>query len=271
VSTLALLLVLPLVLAGWFWLMQPRMVFYPIRDLAMTPADWGMAYQDVELQASDGVRLHGWYIPRRGATRVVLFLHGNAGNISHRGESLRIFHRLGLNVLILDYRGYGRSQGSPDEAGVYRDAAAGWRHLLDERGFAAQQVVVFGRSLGAVAAAHLVAGLPRGVQPGGLILESGFSSAADMARHAYPLLHWLVPLRYRFDMVSSVSRVRCPVLVLHSPDDEIIPYAMAEKIFAAANAPKTLWQLSGDHNGGFLRSQPGYQQTLALFLSTSLR
>lgn len=267
-GTLALLLLLPLLLAGWFWLMQPRMVFFPLRELAATPRDWGMSYQDVSLRTRDGVQLHGWYIPHATASHTLLFLHGNAGNISHRGDSLRIFHRLGLNVLILDYRGYGRSEGRPSEAGLYRDAAAGWRYLLDERGLAPGQVVLFGRSLGAVVAAWLAADVDATERPAVLIMESGFSSAADVARDAYPLLHRLVPLRYRFDATAHVRRVHCPVLVLHSADDEIIPYALGEKIYSAANPPKRLWRMQGDHNGAFLLSQPDYEQALAAFLST---
>jgi fermentation-respiration switch protein FrsA (DUF1100 family) len=267
VSTLALLLLLPLLLAGWFWLMQPRMVFFPVRELAATPQDWGMPYQDVSLRTRDGIQLHGWYIPHAGASHTLLFLHGNAGNISHRGDSLRIFHRLGLNVLILDYRGYGRSEGRPSEAGLYQDAEAGWRYLMDERGLAPGQVVLFGRSLGAVVAAWLAARLEGSDGPAALIMESGFSSAADVARDAYPLLHWLVPLRYRFDATAQLRKVRCPVLVLHSVEDEIIPFALGDKLYSAANPPKRLWRMQGDHNGGFLLSQPEYEHALAAFLS----
>ena len=128
VNTLIVAVSALIALNGWMYLQQAAMTFYPERALGATPASWGLAYEDVFLSAQDGVRLHGWYIPRQGSKRVLLFMHGNAGNISHRGESIAVFHRLGLNVLIFDYRGYGKSHGSPSERGLYQDAAAAWHY-----------------------------------------------------------------------------------------------------------------------------------------------
>lgn len=261
----AVYLLLPLaMLVGWLYLMQPRMVFFPTRDVPVTPADWGMTYEEVWLQAHDGVRLHGWYLPVPGAQRVLLFLHGNAGNIAHRGDSLAVFHRLGLNVLIIDYRGYGNSAGSPTEQGLYRDAEAAWDWLTQQRGFAPGQVVLFGRSLGGAVATQLASKRA----PAGLIVESTFSSARDFARQAFPLLSWLMIPRYRFDSAAAMQTVRCPVLVLHSPDDEIIPEALGRRLYQAAKPPKTFVALRGDHNGGFLLSQPAYERALSTFLDT---
>jgi uncharacterized protein len=260
-----LFIVLGLV-AGGFYVMQPAMVFLPSRELAASPADWGLDYEDVWLQAEDGVRLHAWYLPRPGARRVLLFFHGNAGNISHRQASLEIFHRLGLNLLILDYRGYGRSEGRPSEAGLYRDARAAWDHLVEVRGVAPPDIVLFGRSLGGAVAAQLASQ----VQPGALTLESTFSSARDLVREIYPLLSWLIVRRFELDTVARLARVRCPVLVLHSPDDEIIPFELGRRVYEAAPEPKAFHELRGDHNGGFLLSQPGYERGLAGFLSDQL-
>lgn len=248
----------------WMFLQQPGMVFFPQRELDATPADWGMPYEDVSVETTDGIRLHGWYIPQAGAKRVLLFFHGNAGNISHRRESIAIFRQLGLSVFIFDYRGYGRSGGYPGEAGLYQDANAAWRYLVERRGVARQHIVLFGRSLGGAVAAQLAAG----VQPGGLILESTLSSARDFARAEFPLLSYLVVIRYRFDAAARLAQVRCPVLVLHSRADEIMPYRMGEKLYAAAHEPKYFFALRGDHNSGFLQSQPQYGQTLAEFISS---
>jgi len=253
-------------LNGLMYLQQPAMTFFPERTLVATPANWGFEYEDVALDTEDGVRLHGWYIPRPGARRVLLFFHGNAGNISHRGDSIAIFNRLGLNVLIFDYRGYGLSQGKPDEQGLYRDAVAAWRYLTDTRGFTGSDIVIFGRSLGGAVGARLASN----VEPDGLILESVFSSAADISRALLPVLSRLVVLRYRFDAVDALKGVHCPVLVLHSPDDEIIPFRLGQKLYRAANEPRTFVELQGDHNGGFLQSQPHYEQALGEFL-TQLR
>lgn len=266
ISSLVVALLALGLLNGWMFLQQPGMIFFPYRDLDATPADWGYAYQDVSIVSDDDVALHGWYIPHPQAQRVVLFFHGNAGNISHRGDSIGIFHRLGLNVLIVDYRGYGRSQGSPSEPGLYRDAAASWRYLTGTRGFDPGQIVVFGRSLGGAVAAQLAAT----VEPGALILESTLSSARDFARSVFPLLSRLVVVRYDFDTVDSVRQVHCPVLVLHSREDEIMPFALGEKVFEAANPPRFLVELQGDHNGGFLQSRPAYERELRVFIDRAL-
>jgi len=251
---------------GGLYLVQPAMVFQPGRVIAATPDQWGLEYEDVWLRAEDGVRLHGWYLPRPGSDRVLLFFHGNGGNISHRQASLEIFHRLGLNQLIIDYRGYGLSEGRPTEPGLYRDARAAWEHLVEERGVPPGRIVLFGRSLGGAVAANLAAQ----VDPAALILESTFSSGRDLTRVLYPRLSWLIVRRYEFDTVARLAQVSAPVLVLHSPDDEIVPYALGRRVYGAARQPKAFQMLNGDHNGGFVRSQPGYERLLAGFLSDQL-
>lgn len=259
-----LLLVLGLVLLnGCMYLQQSSMIFFPYATLDQTPAEWGLVYEDVFLDTEDGVRLHGWYIPRHGSKQALLFFHGNAGNISHRGASVEIFHRLGLNVFIFDYRGYGKSEGKPDEKGLYKDARAAWRYLSKERGFGQEEIILFGRSLGGAVAAELATE----IQPGGLILESTFSSAKDVANAVFPVLSRLIFLRYDFDTAAHVRRVACPVLVLHSPDDEIIPFRLGEKVFQAANEPKSFVKMRGDHNSGILMSQPDYERALGAFVS----
>ncbi len=258
-----LLLLLGLILLnGYMYLQQPSMIFFPHAALDQTPADWGLVYEDVFLDTEDSVRLHGWYIPHPGSKQVLLFFHGNAGNISHRGASLEIFHRLGLNILIFDYRGYGKSQGNPGENGLYTDARAAWRYLNNERGFGRENIILFGRSLGGPVAAELAVEM----QPGGLILESAFSSARDVANAVFPVLSRLIFLRYKFDVATRITHVACPLLVLHSPDDEIIPFRLGVKVFQAANEPKSLVKMKGDHNSGFLMSQPDYERALRAFI-----
>ncbi|MCK4744360.1 MAG: alpha/beta hydrolase [Sulfuriflexus sp.] len=259
VSVLLILLLVNILM----YFQQPAMTFYPYRKLYQTPSDWGLAYEDVSLTTPDGTRLHGWYLPREGSQRTLLFMHGNGGNISHRGESLAIFHRLGFNVFIFDYRGYGRSEGVPGERGVYEDAATAWQYLVEQRGFAKDDIVLFGRSLGATVAAKLAAE----VEPAGLILESSFSSARDMAQSVLPLLSRVIVMRFRFDTAAYVGQVTCPVLVAHSPDDDIIPFHLGQAVYAAANQPKTFLTMQGDHNNGFLQSQPDYEQGLREFMS----
>jgi fermentation-respiration switch protein FrsA (DUF1100 family) len=251
--------------AGFIYLMQPRLLYYPNvpgRVLSATPADTGLDYDAVSLQTDDGLHLSGWFIPHPAARATLLLFHGNAGNISHRLESIRLFHDLGLAVFIIDYRGYGQSEGSPSEAGTYRDAAAAWRYLVGERHLAPSGIVIFGRSLGAAIAAQL-AGHTR---PAALIIESGFTSVPNMAARLYPWLpaRWLS--RYRYDTQHHLDAAACPVLVIHSREDDLIPYDEGERLFARAREPKQFLQLQGGHGNGFLVSRETYVRGIDDFL-----
>jgi fermentation-respiration switch protein FrsA (DUF1100 family) len=267
------------VLGLLLYLFQGSMVFLanlPGRALDATPADAGLDYEDVNFDTADGERLHGWYVPAfvpapAGQARgVLLFFHGNAGNISHRLDSIAIFNRLGLDVLIIDYRGYGRSTGKPTEAGTYRDAQAAWDYLRQARGVAPGRIVVFGRSLGGAVGAWLASQSPAGETPAAVIIESSFSSGEDMARRLYPIFPARLLTRLKYPVADYAARLRCPVLVVHSRDDEIIPYAMGRAIFEAAPQPKTFLELRGDHNAGFWISRESYTAGLEAFLAEVL-
>ena len=244
---------------------QSRLIYFPdmpSRELAGTPKQIGLDFESVEFGTDDGVRLHGWFVPAAEPGGTLLFFHGNAGNISHRLDSLRIFHDLGLSTLILDYRGYGQSAGTPSEEGTYRDAEAALRYLQSQRGVAANDVIVFGRSLGAAIAAHLASRH----QVRALILESAFTSVPEMAATLYPFLptSWLV--RFSYATKDYVANRSCPLLVIHSRDDEIVPFEQGQALFAAANPPKRFLELRGGHNDGFLASRGVYVKTLEEFL-----
>ncbi len=257
-----------LVYAGFgllLWTMQDRMVFLPSmpgRALTATPADVGFPFEDVELVTDDSLLLHGWYVPAPERRGTVLFFHGNAGNISHRLESIAVFRDLGLDIFIIDYRGYGRSEGEPSEPGMYLDAEAAWRHLVEERRVPAHEVVIFGRSLGAAAAAWL----GTRIEPGALIVESSMTSARDMARRVYPWFPSSLILRLRFPVAEFVASAPCPVLVIHARQDEIIPFDMGEALHAAAPEPKAFLAITGDHNSAFLIDQARYVAGLGAFL-----
>ncbi len=248
------------------FLSQSRLLYqpdFPGRELTADPTRIGLVFEEVELPTEDGEQLHGWWLPHPRARGTLLFFHGNAGNISHRLDSLATFHELGLNQLIIDYRGYGRSSGKPSEQGTYLDALAAWNHLTEQRGIAPDEIVLFGRSLGAAVAAWLAAD----TRPGALIMESGFSSLPDLAARLYPWLpaRWLV--RFRYDNLAALAGVGSPVLIVHSRDDEIIPYSHAEALYAAAGQPKSLLSLRGGHNDAIFRSREAYLAGLDVFLS----
>lgn len=248
------------------YLWQGRMVFLanmPGRALTASPSDIGLDFEDVKLATPDNETLHGWYVPAADSAGVVLFFHGNAGNISHRLDSIAIFHELGLDVLIIDYRGYGRSSGSPTERGTYTDAQTAWDYLVEGRGIAPGKIVVFGRSLGGAVAAWLAAR----TLPAAVILESCFTSGPDMAARLYPFLPARLITRLKYPVKDYVEHITRPLLVVHSKQDEIIPFDMGEAIFAAARGRKEMLVLSGDHNGGFLLNRDRYRDALGAFLA----
>ena len=247
------------------YLMQSRMLYLPNvsgRELAMTPSDVGMDYEDVSIESADGVTLHGWFVDGP-SSQVLLFFHGNAGNISHRLDSIRQFRNVGLSVLIIDYRGYGQSSGRTTEKGIYRDANEAWGYLTEDRGISTSDIVIFGRSLGASVAAQLATQH----QPLALIVESSFTSVPDIAQELYPWLPARWMSRFSHSTRDYITDVRCPVLVVHSRDDEIIPFRHGEAIFAAANEPRTLLTLRGSHNDAFLRDERIYIEGLRKFLT----
>jgi len=258
-----------LLLMALMYSFQSRLVHLPHvpgRELTATPQDIGLDYETVSLEAEDGVGLHGWFLPADDARGTLLFFHGNAGNISHRLESLRIFHGLGLNTLIIDYRGYGESEGSPSEAGLYQDGSAAYHHLTEDRGIAPEAIISFGRSLGAAVAARTAAQYP----VAGLIVESGFTSVPDLGAEIYPFLPVRQLSRLHYDTQAFVQTTDVPVLVIHSEDDDIIPYHHGQSLYQAAGDRGSFLKIQGDHNTGFMASGNHYRQGLADFLQSVL-
>lgn len=248
----------------WLYVAQDGMVFLPdlpTRQLGQTPAALGLSYEDVTLHTPDAQRLHAWYIPHANSRHVVLFLHGNAGNISHRLDTISRLRELGVNILLFDYRGFGQSSGEASEQGTYLDARCAWEYLRRERQFAGEQIIVHGRSLGGAVAAELATQ----VRPAAVILESTFTSIPSMGAELYPWLpvDWLARIRY--DNLARIGQIQAPLLILHSPQDELVPYTHGLALYAAARAPKQFAQLEADHNNGFRRS-PDYVPALRMFL-----
>jgi len=245
---------------------EDRFIFFPTRQLVGSPKDIALDYSSVHITTSDGVRLHGWWVPANPERGVVLFFHGNAGNISDRLDSIRIFHELDLSVFIFDYRGYGQSEGEPSEQGTYRDGEAAWRYLADERHVDPTRIVMFGRSLGAAVAAEIA--LQH--RPRALILESAFTSIRAMARAAMPWLPVGPFLRTRYETLRKVRAVECPILVVHSRDDEIVPFEQGKALFDAAREPKAFLELRYGHNEGFILSGNTYTDGLEKFVSAQV-
>jgi len=222
--------------------------------------------EDVWFQATDGARLFGWYVEAQADRPVILWCHGNAGNVIHRLENLKLLYQLGLSVFLFDYRGYGQSSGEPDEDGSYRDAEAAWQHLTTQRGIKPEHIVVFGESLGASVAAHLAAQH----RPGALILASAFTSVPDLAADLYPLLpvRWIT--RYRYDTRRHLQDMHAPVLVAHSREDEIIPFSHGQSLYDAAHEPKQFLELHGGNNDLFFMNSKAFARETDSFIGQHL-
>ena len=243
---------------------QSHLVYFPQveRELFATPRVAGLDYEDVQLRTADDVTLHGWWVPARNARGAVLLFHGNAGNISHRIDYAVMFNRLGYGVLLVDYRGYGKSGGAPSEEGTYRDAEAAWRYLRELRRLGAQDIVVMGESLGAGVATWLAARYP----PRALVLASAFTSAPDLGAQVYPWLpvRWLARIEY--GNLERISRIAVPVLIAHSRNDDIIPFSHGQALFGAANEPKQFLEMRGGHNDGFVFMREEWVRAVGAFL-----
>ena len=246
------------------YIFQPKFVFFPISTLDATPSDIGLAYEDIFINTEDGIVIHGWYLPHENPRATLLFLHGNGGNISHRLESLAIFNTLRLSTLIIDYHGYGQSEGKPSEQGTYQDARSAWNYLLNHKDVSGNNIIIFGRSLGGAVATWLA----NQYQPKALILESVFTSVYDMGKYYYPYLPVKLLTRIKYSTIDKIKNVSCPILFVHSPTDEIVPYKFGKELYMAANEPKSFLDIRGGHNDGFFISGTYYVNGLDQFIST---
>ena len=255
------------VLAGIaLYAFQNRLLYVPESAIKTTPAAVGMPYEEVALVASDGVRLTGWYMPLAGARGTVLFCHGNAGNISYLLDVAAGAHKLGLGVLLFDYRGYGQSDGVPSEEGTYRDAAAAWDYLVAEAGVPPERIVVIGRSLGGPIAAWLA----REKQPAALFLEETFTSIPELGRELYPIFPVGLLARYEYPTLEYLKQVQCPVLVSHSRGDMFIVFAHGQRLYEATSQPKAFTELRGGHSSAFSEDAATYEAGVEAFLTEVL-
>lgn len=252
-------------LAAYLYLFQANFIYFPevpTRQVENTPAAAGLPFEALQIATEDGETLDGWYVPIRDARATLLFFHGNAGNIGNRVEIVEMFQRLGLNVLIIDYRGYGRSTGKPSETGTTRDAEAAWRYLTENRHIPAGNIIVFGESLGGAVATRLA----QRHTPRALVLYAAFTSIPDMAHGLYPYLPTGLIARYRYDNLVALADVRCPLLILHSSEDEVIPLSHGQRLLAAASGSKRLVELRGGHNDAMFASREIFVQALQDFI-----
>jgi len=241
---------------------QGRMVFIPMRELVVTPEQLNMTCEDVYIEVAPGERINAWYFPGNPGRKTILFCHGNAGNISHRLETVQFLKTFEVNVLLFDYRGYGRSDGRPTEEGVYADARAAFDWLVNEKKVAPQNIILFGRSLGGAVAVDLASK----VTCGGVVVESSFTSTDELGRKMFPYFPVKFLLRFKFDSLTKIAKLTCPVLVTHSPDDDMIPVEMGRQLYEAAREPKYFIELIGSHNDRDYLENQAYIEGLRDFI-----
>lgn len=264
---------------------EDRLIYFPSKypdgfwNVDNIPAREGEVVPKIEdcyFETSDGVRLHGWFCsPHRKtggaivpvpAEMVLLWFHGNAGNISYRYDMVRAMMDIPVRIFIIDYRGYGRSEGKPSERGLYLDARAAWDYLIAGRGVPAEDIIIFGKSLGGAPAIDLASQ----VEAAGLIVQSSFTSAGDMASAVLPFFPHAL-LRTKMDSVSKIARVHCPKLFIHSTADEVVPYRLGRRLFEAAPEPKQFYEVQGaPHNSTYIVGGSPYFDALRRFIKSCL-
>lgn len=270
-STIQIGLLVYLGLLALIYFMQDALVFQPglDREFRATPASIGVPFAPLTLTTAGQETLDGWYLPAkpgRSTRGLVILFHGNAGNISHRLDYLRMFHDLGFASLIIDYRGYGGSSGMASEEGSYLDADTAWRHATESLGYPAERIVLFGESLGGAVATQLAAAR----KPGALVLASTFTSVPDLGAEIYPWLPIRLLARIQYNSLKHLATVSSPVLVIHSRQDDIIPFAHGERLFAAARSPKQFLEIAGTHNEGFVFGREAWVRQFDDFLHSTL-
>lgn len=249
--------------------MDKGFIYFPEKHLIATPADIDLPYEDLYLTTQDGLKINAWFVPFAKSQRTLLWFHGNAGNIGNRVDLLNLLHRkLKSNVFIIDYRGYGLSEGEISEAGTKADARAAYDYLLSRHDVNPRKIVLFGRSLGAAIAIDLATDLEHGA----LILEAPFTSIREMAKKNFPFLPTSMLLKTRYDSLSKIDSVKLPLLILHGDQDQVVPFSQGQALFEAANQPKTFYTIPGaGHNDSYVVGGRGYFVALRDFLERTLK
>ncbi len=262
-----LIYIIIIIITGYFisgfllYFLQTKIIYLPSNEIFKNPADEEMEYEDIDLLTPDGVKLNAWYIPNENSDKTVLFCHGNAGSLSHRIDTLKDIHEMGLSIFIFDYRSYGLSEGKISEKGTHIDAETALAFLVEEKQIPENSIISWGRSLGGPIAAKIA----RDHQVKACVLESTFTSIIDMAKERFKIYPSKLLARYSYPTIDYVKEIDVPLLIVHSHEDEIIPYWMGEKIFEKASEPKTFLKLRGDHNNAYFDSIDIYKKGLKGF------
>ena len=242
--------------------LESHSIFFPSKSMIGTPQDVGLDFKDIFITTEDKVKIHGWFIPSSfPSDKTLIFLHGNAGNISGRLEKIKLFHEMGLNVFIIDYRGYGKSEGKPTEEGVYKDALAAYDYVAKREDMKDKAIIIYGASLGGAIAVDLAS--KRKAEY--LIVDSSFTNAVDMAKRIFPFVPSIL-IKTKLDSLKKIKNIQSAKLFIHSKEDEIVPFVLGEKLYDSASEPKEFLEIRGGHNDGHIYDGDKFEAGVKHFL-----
>lgn len=246
---------------------ENKFIYFPPRypEGWTSPSAYALPVEDLWLTDGDGVRINAWFLADSASPKALLWFHGNAENIGMGLEQMKALSRLGINVLAIDFRGYGKSEGSPSEAGVYLDGEAGYQYLVESRHFEPRNIFIYGHSLGGAVATEVAFRH----QCGGLIVESSFTSMRDMARHVMKIPFMEYVTKSRFDSIAKIAQVRAPVMIIHGREDKLIPFSMGQRLYAAAHEPKTFLATQSGHDDPYIMGGKEYWDRWRTFINGS--
>ena len=254
-----------LIVALYFYFNQINLIYFPDKNITFYPDQINLEYKDISIRTSDNIGINGWYIPGEKNSDLVIFCHGNAGNISGRIETIRLINELNLSLLIFDYRGFGKSEGDISEAGLYLDIEAVYQYATKNLNIDKKKIIIWGRSLGAAVAIDFVSRYSIDK----LIIESAFTSIPDMGQTIYPFFPVKFVCTHKFASINKIHNVNASKLFIHSPQDELVPFSFGKKLYNKATSPKSFLEINGDHANGFFEYKEDYIKGIKSFLTTT--
>ena len=244
------------------YIWQDKLIFFPSKEIIETPKDYNLPYKDLYFSLDSQTKIHAWLIENPKAKSVIILCHGNAGNIANRLHLIYHIYQMNFSILIFDYPGFGKSTGKVNEESSYQAAQKSWDYLVEEKKVKSNHIIIWGRSIGGAIAAHLA----KNKQAEALILESSFTSLLSIAKKQFPVFPIKQIARYSYDTSKIIAEIKIPTLIIHSKEDEIIPFTHGEELYKKANEPKQFLEIKGSHNEGWFISRKKYFKEIKEFI-----
>jgi len=251
-----------LIIMIYFYLNQVNLIYFPDKKISFYPDQINLNYKDIYMITKDNIKINSWYIPGEKDSNLVIFCHGNAGNISGRVETIRLIHELNLSLLIFDYRGFGKSEGNISEKGLYLDIEAVYQYATKNLNIDKKKVIIWGRSLGAAVAIDFAS--KHNINK--LIIESAFTSISDMGQRIYPFLPLKFICTHKFLSINKIDKIKASKLFIHSKEDDLVPFSFGKILYKKAILQKSFLEIHGNHANGFFESKEDYIKGIKYFL-----